>query len=407
MAVDVAGILDLLHRYGYLIVAVAAIAEALPLLGFLVPGQAIIILAGAAAAGGLLNVWVLILVAVPAGIAGDALGYYVGRRYGRDFLTRFGPRLGIREKHLARSDQLISRYGPFALVLMRFSFLTRAVGPILAGMGKMRQRVFWPVNVLGAVAWAAAYTVLGYFFGVGFLYLQSALGRILAWTLLAVVGFYALYRVMRKYAEQFTRDDLYVAILGLVSGTVFGVLADRVQDLGMRNSLDLSFSAFALRLQPAAPLWRAVEALTSYQVLATVALILLVVLAARRLVWESTLVGLGVGGIVVLVEVLRPLLAAVLPEGPGDSFPSRHSSVPLVLAGIVTFLVASRARRPHAPLLAAAAGGALAALAALARLGQGEEYPSAVLAGMALGASWLSLCILLVEFGLKRGPPPA
>lgn len=407
MALDMQGIAQLLERWGYLIVFVASLAEALPLLGFLVPGQAIIILAGAAAASGLLNIWVIILIAIPAGIVGDALGFYVGRRFGRSFLERYGPRLRIGQEHLARSDALFAKYGPFALVIARFSFLTRAVGPILAGMARMRPAVFWPVNVIGAIAWAAAYSLLGYFFGVSFLYLQSTVGRILAWTLVAVVGFYLFYRFLRKYAHRFTREDFYLALLGVISGAVFGVLADRVQKLGMVNVLDLQMGAFTYHLRGAAPLLRLVEAALAPEVLAAVSLALLAILAARRFVWEAVLIGLGVGGSVVLVQVLRPVFARVLPAGPGDAFPSGHAAAALVFAGVLTYLAASHAKsRPYT--IAVAVGGALVTLfAALSRLGQGEEYPSAVLAGLAIGAAWLSLAILLVEFALKRDHAPA
>lgn len=403
MALDLQAIGQLLERWGYLIVFIAALAEALPLLGFLVPGQAIIILAGAAAASGFLNIWVLILIAIPAGILGDALGFYVGRRYGRDFLERYGPRLRIGPAHLARSDALFAKYGPFALVIARFSFLTRAVGPILAGMARMRPAVFWPVNVLGAIAWSVAYSLLGFFFGVSFLYLQSALGRILAFTVVAVVGFYLFYRVLRKYAHHFTRDDFYIALLGVVAGAVFGVLADRVQKLGMANVLDARLGAYTYELRDAAPLLRLAEIALAPEVLAAVSLALLVLLAMRRFVWEAVLVGLGVGGSVILVQILRPIFRMALPEGPGDAFPSGHAVTAIVFAGVLTYLAASRATSRAYTAAAALGGAIITMLAALSRLGQGEEYPTAVLAGLALGTAWLALSILLVEFAIKRG----
>lgn len=402
--VDVDGILGLLLRYGYLIVFIAAVAEALPLLGWLVPGQAIIIVAGAAAAAGYLSLTTIILITIPAGILGDAVGYYIGRRYGREFLEKYGARIRITPRHLERSDQLFQKFGPFALVVARFSFLTRAVGPILAGMSKMRARVFWPVNVLGALAWSIAYAALGYAFGVSFLQLQGIVGKILAWTLVGVLGLYLFYRLLKRYADQFTRDDLYVALVGVVAGSVFGVIADRVQKAGEANVIDAQTPALLMLLAPAAGFFSVIEHLTSFQVLGALSLVAFVYLFVKRRWWDATLVALGMGGIILLVESLRPIFRAALPPGPGDSFPSASAAIPLVMAGVATYLVASRTRGVRWPLATGIASALLAGLALLARLAQGVESPSAVLAGLALGVAWLCVTILVVEFRLKRTP---
>lgn len=405
MAEDVNWALSLVSRYGYFIVFVAGLAEALPLLGWLVPGQAIIIIAGALAAGGVLSLPLLMVISIPAGIIGDGIGYWIGRRYGREFLEKYGARVRIGPQHLERSDRLFQKYGAFALVVARFSFLTRAVGPILAGMSRMRPSLFWPINVLGAVLWSVTYALLGYLFGVAFLELQGVLGKILAWTLLAIVGLYAFYRILKKYADQFTRDDLYIALVGVAGGAVFGIIADRVQKSDANNFLDAEATSFTAFLAPAAPFFEVVELLTSFVVVGSLALGAFAVFFARRRWWDATLVGLGVGGIIVLVETLRPIFRAVLPAGPGDSFPSASAATPLVFVGVITYLVATRSRRKRGPMTAALVGAFVASTAQLSRLAQGIEYPSAVLAGLALGIAWLSVTVLVVEFRLKRNPP--
>lgn len=404
MAADLEALAELLGRFGYLFVFLAALAEALPFLGWVIPGQAIVILAGAAAAAGLLDLRILILLAVPAGIIGDAVGFYIGRHYGRAFLEKYGPRFRIGPRHLARSDEMFAKYGPFALVIARFSFLTRAVGPILAGMARMRARVFWPINVLGAVLWAVCYAVMGYFFGVGFLYLQGTIGRILAFTVLGVIGLYAFYRVLKKYADQFTRDDFYIALVGSAAGAVFGVIADRVAKQGIENRVDVYAGELTDAFVGAWPFFRALELAWSMPVVAAAALLLLAYLALKRHWWDATLVGLGVGGILLLASLLRSSFRD-LPGGAGASWPSAVAAVPIVVAGVLTYLVAVRSTRRRAT--AAAIGGALlAGLSSVARLAQGLELPSAVLAGMALGTAWLSVTVLVVEFRLKRASAP-
>lgn len=398
---DIGGIFDLLVHYGYWIVAIAALVEAMPLLGWLVPGQAIIIVAGAVAAAGHLNVVTLILVAIPAGIIGDAAGFYIGRRYGREFLEKYGPRLRIGPQHLARSDALFAKYGPFALVVARFSFLTRAVGPIFAGMARMRPALFWPVNVIGAVAWSVAYSLLGFFLGVSFLALQAQVGRILAFTVVGVVGLYLFYRVLRKYAAQFTRDDLYIVLVGAAAGALFGVIADHVQDTGAANVINAQAGAIHALFSPLAPMLVWLDAAMTLVVLGALSLGAVAYFFFKRRWWDATLIALGVGGIIVLVASLRPIFRNLLPADVGESWPSMSPAVLVVLLGVVTYLVAWRTRRRRTAYLTASVGAVLATSALWASLATGKGSPSAVVAGHLLGIVWLCVTVLVVEFRLK------
>lgn len=402
---EVATVIALLERYGYLLVFLAGVAEALPLVGLLVPGQAVILLAGAVSASGHLNVWLVFVAAFPAGIIGDAVSYYIGRRHGRPLLERYGPRMAITERHLQRSEALFAKYGIFALILARFSFLTRGIGPMLAGISKMRQVVFWPLNIGGAFLWAAAYTMLGYFSGAAYFRVESILGRILTWTAVGVIGLYLLYRVLNKYAEHFTREDFYISLLGISGGTVFGVLADRVDKLGRLNHLDRIHAPLHDALQPARGVLAWLEPLGSYPAAGFIALGLLVWLAWRRRAWEAALCGLGIGGVLLLTETLRRVFTRTLePETVGGTFPGANAAVAVVLAGVVVYIFAYHARHVWQTLAVALGAGALAFAVGIAPIARLVEFPTDVPAGFALGVTWLSVSILLVEFALKRAP---
>lgn len=400
MAIDAGALLESLLRYAYLLIFLAGLAEALPLLGILVPGQAIIIAAGALAATGRLDLTLVILAALPAGILGDAITYYVGRRYGRPFLEKYGHRLRIGDQALARGDRLFAKYGPFAMILGRFSFLTRGIVALLGGISRVRQRVFWPVNIVGSVAWAVGFSLTGYLGGRAYLFVEGRVGQILAVTLLVAIGIYLLYRLFRHYAPQFTREDLALAIVAVAAGTVFGVLADRVVAQGNANPLDVWHGAYVAALAPLQPLLDVVATLTGLTAMGALALALMGFLAWRRLAWEAGLVGIGVGGVILLVALLRPLL-----QGPDGhmGFPSAHAAVGTVMAGIVTNLVVSHARRAWVAWLTVGLAAATAAISAHALLGD-VERPTDAVGGVALGIAWLSLSLLVVEFGVKREP---
>lgn len=393
MAVDAAALAELLGRYGYLIVFLAAIAEAVPLLGFLVPGQAVVIVAGALSAGGNLDPLLLVALVALAGVIGDAGTFYLGRHYGRDLIERYGPRIGIRERHLARSDQLFQKYGPFALVIARFSFLTRAAGPMLAGVSRMRQRVFWPINVLGALAMAVAYIALGYFLGVSFLLLQARLGRILAVTLIVAIGVYAFYRVLRRFAPQFTREDRGLAYLGVGGAVGVGLLAKHVDDNAAANVADRVAPALREAAAPLGPAWEALDLVLSPAVVGVASLAGLAYLVWRQRPAEATLVGLTIGGAL----LLSGLLALWLPGG----LPDERATMATAGLGVASYIAAVYGRWTGAAI--AAVGGLSTTAALLARV-WGGAAPSAAVAGFMLAIAWLAVCLLVLEFRVKRAP---
>lgn len=384
---------ELLDRYGYLVVFLAALAEAVPLLGFLVPGQGFVIVAGALSAAGKLDPFVLVALVALAGVIGDAGTFYLGRHYGRDLIERFGPRVGIRERHLARSDELFRKYGPFALIIARFSFLTRAAGPMLAGVSRMKQRVFWPINVIGALAMGISYIALGYFLGVSFLLLQKTIGRILAVTLIVAVGVYVFYRVLRRFAPQFTREDLGLALLGAGGAVGVGVIAKHVDDLGAANALDAMQGGLAALLTPAAPALRLYDLALSPLLVGALAMAGLVLLAWRKRTPEAILVGLTIGGGLLLAS----LLSVWLPEG----LPDERTAMATAWLGVASYLAAAQGRWTGVGV--ATVGGVATMAALLARAG-GGAHVSGVLAGFLLAVAWLAVCLLVLEFRLKRPP---
>lgn len=399
-------IFELVSRYGYALVFVFGVCEALPLVGVIVPGHATILLAGVAAAAGLLDVRWLIFWALLAGVLGDAIGFWISRRYGQEFLDRYGAKLRIRPEHVAKSNAVFEKHGPWALVLVRFSFIARGIGPLLAGLSGMPWRTFWIYNVVGAVLWSVGNALGGYFFGVAFFAAQAVVGKILAYTAVAVLGVYLLYRVLRKLAPGFTRRDFAVAMLAIVAGSLFGLLADHVVSAGLDNPLDRRADALAQFFAPVSTLARAVDLLTGFALMGTVALLMIAVLVARGRAWQAILVALSVGGVIALSLAVQPAFNAI-PQGRGGAdFPSAHAAIPLVLVTVATYLVAERVQRWGAPVAVAGVGLVVVALASTSRMAQGTEYPSSVLAGLLLGIAWFGVSFLLVEYAVKRPRRP-
>ena len=133
-------------------------------IGLLAPGETALIVGGVVAGQGTISLVTVIGIAWVCAVAGDCVSYELGRRAGRPFLLRHGPRVGLTEPRIVQVEAFFDRHGGKAIFLGRFVGLVRAVAPFLAGSGRMPFRRFFPYDVLGAGLWATTFLLLGYVF---------------------------------------------------------------------------------------------------------------------------------------------------------------------------------------------------------------------------------------------------
>jgi membrane protein DedA with SNARE-associated domain len=151
-----------LGDWTYPLVAVLAYLEAAAFVGLLVPGELTVVLGGAIARDGHVSVFTLFALVWLAAVAGDTTGYLLGRRLGRGFLMRHGPRFHITPGIVARVEAIFERHGGKAIILGRFIGVARAITPFLAGTAHIPLRRFLAFDIPGAGAWAAAFLAVGY-----------------------------------------------------------------------------------------------------------------------------------------------------------------------------------------------------------------------------------------------------
>ncbi len=155
---------DVADPWAYPIVFAVALAEAALFVGLVFPGETILLLVGVLAWKGDVNLVVAICAAVAGAIAGDSLGYEIGRRYGpglRD--SSVGHHIG-RDKW-ERSERYLRERGGKAVFFARFVTGPKAVVPALAGQARMPYRQFLVWNASSAALWGTFHVGLGYVAG--------------------------------------------------------------------------------------------------------------------------------------------------------------------------------------------------------------------------------------------------
>jgi membrane protein DedA with SNARE-associated domain len=151
-----------LGNWTYPLVSVLAYLEAAAFVGLLVPGELTVVLGGAIARDGDISIVALFGLVWLAAAAGDTTGYLLGRRLGREFLTRHGPRFHISPAMIERVEGIFDRHGGKAIILGRFIGVARAITPFLAGTSHITLRRFMAFDIVGAGAWAASFLAVGY-----------------------------------------------------------------------------------------------------------------------------------------------------------------------------------------------------------------------------------------------------
>ena len=167
---DIKGWLD---SGGLALAAAIVFAESGLLIGFFLPGDSLLFIAGflSSSAGGnvLPPLPVTAGVIFLAAVAGDQIGYLFGRKVGPPLFDRPKSRL-FNPTNLAKAHAFFERRGPFAIVLARFVPIVRTFTPIVAGVAEMRYRTFVTYNLVGGFLWGTGITTLGYFLGeIGFI----------------------------------------------------------------------------------------------------------------------------------------------------------------------------------------------------------------------------------------------
>ena len=158
-----------LDRGGLALAALIIFAETGLLIGFFLPGDSLLFIAGFLASKPkglphLPSLGLVVPVLVASAFVGNQVGYLIGSRIGPSVFDRPDSRL-FNQRNVGRTHAFFERHGTKALVMARFVPIVRTFVPVLAGVGKMKHRTFITANAIGAVVWAGGVTVLGYFLG--------------------------------------------------------------------------------------------------------------------------------------------------------------------------------------------------------------------------------------------------
>ncbi len=158
---------EIITNYGflsYIILFLIIFAETgLVFVPFL-PGDSLLFAAGAFAAIGSFNLFLILMILWIAAFLGDTANYWIGHFFGQKIVDN--PKIPfINQKHIDQTQEFYKKHGGKTIFLARFVPIVRTFAPFVAGIGKMHYGEFIKFNLTGGFVWVFGFTLLGFFFG--------------------------------------------------------------------------------------------------------------------------------------------------------------------------------------------------------------------------------------------------
>jgi membrane protein DedA with SNARE-associated domain/membrane-associated phospholipid phosphatase len=447
-----------LGAWTYLLVGGFAFLETGAGVGLIVPGETAMLLGGAVAGQGAINLYLLLAIAWFSAWAGDTTSFFIGRRLGREFVLRHGPRVGISHERFHQVEGYFDRHGGKTILLGRFISLVRALAPFVAGSSRMRYRAFVPYSVLGCGVWSAAHILIGYFFSRSIDKAAKYAGRgafLFATLIVVIVGVVALVRYLREpenrhavvgwmQAHSLTRPLVllgrrlrpqarfvwnrvtpggtfgleFTSLMAALAVALFVLVAYTVVLRGDPSPTagDISALHFAedIRVGWLTSLAKGFTHLGSAAIVFPLAFAAALALALGRrwpefwvLVAGTAIIAIGNADLKSFVD--RPRPGGGLTSSSGSSFPSGHAAYSVFYVWTALTIVARLRPGMTRAALVVVAGIAISALVGLSRVYLHVHYLSDVSGGWALGVAAYSICaaVALVAGELRHNEPGA
>lgn len=132
------------------------------LIGFLLPGDSLLVVLGIVAQIGGWNLWPFLICLSIAAIVGDTVGYWIGWKAGPAIFNRPSSRF-FKQEYLQKAKAFYEKHGGKTIIIARFIPIVRTFVPVVAGAARMEYRTFLFFNVFGGITWIFSMILFGYY----------------------------------------------------------------------------------------------------------------------------------------------------------------------------------------------------------------------------------------------------
>lgn len=393
---------DEVSRWGYFLIFLGSIFEAIPLVGIFIPGATIVSIGGFFGKIGALNIGLVFVIGVAGAVVGDLIGYFLGVKYGNLLLLRYGKYFLFKPEYFEKTKKFVDRHAGKSLIIGRFHGLTRCFAPFLAGSSGVGFRRFMYFNIVGGFFWSLTYTLLGYIFGRSYERVSNYLGFVFLGALIFSFSIIYIYRFLEARRHMFNNHYFYALVTAVISLYAFAkVLESSLWGTVVPRWNRAVYLAIQYMHSPVMiKIMSLYTSLFDTAVLSIAGVLLVGYLVYRRHRLSALFVTFSMFATLASGYFLKTATHVLRPPHPlvsasGGAFPSGHTMMATVFILCLIYIfkndIQSKIRRRFFITF----GFCLILLTAFSRLYLNVHWLSDVFGGMLLGIFWFSLSLLI------------
>ncbi|MBI4975301.1 bifunctional DedA family/phosphatase PAP2 family protein [Candidatus Peregrinibacteria bacterium] len=397
-------ILPVLDQWGYVGIGVISLLEATPLVGFIVPGQTIVIISGFLAQNDIFNIWYLMIAASAGAIGGDLIGYILGKKYGHPFIVKYGKYFYLKEENYKKTKDLMTNHVGKALIVGRFTAFTRALAPFIAGIVEVPFIKFIWYNIIGGIAWSVSFVLIGYIFGASYKIVAKSLGVITTTVIVATILLMWLYKVINKKKHIFKKKHIIALIVNVFSLYIFGKMIEDVMRHQLITRFDVWVSEHIMNIwQPLLnKIMIVITGIGSPETVSVFFVAVMIFLLIKRKKYESIFLfstfsfGMISGFLVkYIVGRFRPAIGLI--SETGHSLPSGHALGTTLFFMLFMYLFRNCVKNKILKTLFIIGNILMILIISFSRIYLNVHWVSDIIAGISLGIFWFTLAFLSFE----------
>jgi undecaprenyl-diphosphatase len=391
---------------GYLFILLSTISEGIPIFGQFIPGHSVVIISGLLAKIEVLNIYKVFLVVIFGAVIGDIIGFYLGKKYGISLLTKFGQYLFLKKEYIDKALLLVKENTAKAIILGRFSPITRTLSPFLVGASGIHTKKFWVYDSIGVIIWASVSIMIGYIFGASYHAVSVALGKYILLAIILGVLITWGYRFINKQFHIFAKYELITLGFNLFGLYLFfKTVQDAITDKVFLLELDVFVNNFFFihSQEWIRDFMLIFTNIFSPTLITGVSVVLIAYLIHKKNYYYSLISIFSLGGGYVFTFIIKNIVTRIRPENAfisvsGYSFPSGHAVAATIFFTLLIyfFIVKIKSMIIREILVVICVISML--LTAFSRVYLGVHWLSDVLAGIGFGLFWVTSIILLVKY---------
>lgn len=399
---------EIIHSVGYSVLFILEVLESIPPFGMLTPGQTLVVVAGMLARMEVFSVIIVRLIIFTGGQLGDTIAYFIGKKYGLNFLNTYGKYFKISEEILEKVKHILQKNLVRGILLSKFYGWTRGILQFIAGSMKTDQKKVISLSCLSNFLRSTTRVLIGYGIGASYEMIADKIGKIMTIGIGAIGISIIAFFIIKHYQHTIKKSFFFLVGTNILTILAFSLLAQKVYSnklflIQIDQRVAKEFLTHPLREQRGGIIDQRID----FRSVGLIGLFIIIFLYRKKHFYQLTVfVSTMISGMMIF-----PLIKLLIPKTPKlemlrifaeYSFPSGQMTIACLLAGLIRSLFHPYLTTKRKKICLLSAGIGIIILIGATRMRLHEYWFTDVAGGLLLAISILTSNMILRTYLFKK-----